>query len=241
MTVQGHPYAPLSAQDARHLGVGVVEQLIRIDPRLTVARAVLRGTALADAPEARVRARARAVLAEIGLDLDPDALVSDVPRFVHGLVEAARVLAEDTQLIVMDEVSASLTPGEVEGLHAVARRLRSEGRGRALHQPPAARDAPGGRPRPGAPGGPDRPGRPRRRPGPGAAGGGDPGRRPAPDRRVRGPACWSLRPALLPRATRRPRPARSPRPTSPWRCATCGWPAPRPAWTCRCGGVRCSG
>jgi ABC-type sugar transport system ATPase subunit len=129
MTVQGHAYAPLSAEDARHLGVGVVEQLIRIDPRLTVARAVLRGTPLADAPEARVRARARAVLAEIGLDLDPDALVADIPRFVHGLVEAARVLAEDTKLIVMDEVSASLTPAEVEGLHAVARRLRSEGRG----------------------------------------------------------------------------------------------------------------
>ncbi|SDO56043.1 ribose transport system ATP-binding protein [Klenkia soli] len=129
MTVLGHAYAPLSAHDARHLGVGRVEQLIRIDPSLTVARAVLRGTELADAPEPRVRARARAVLAEIGLDLDPDALVADVPRFVHGLVEAARVLAEDTKLIVMDEVSASLTPGEVQGLHAVARRLRDEGRG----------------------------------------------------------------------------------------------------------------
>lgn len=129
MTVAGHAYAPLSASDARHLGVGAVEQLVRLDPALTVARAVFRDTELADAPDARVRARARAVLADVGLDLDPDQLVADVPRFVHGLVEAARVLAEDTRLVVMDEVSAALTPVEVDGLHAIARRLRSQGRG----------------------------------------------------------------------------------------------------------------
>ena len=129
MTVRDHPYAPLSAGDARHLGVGVVEQLVRIDPQLTVARAVFRGTPLADAPEPRVRARARSVLADIGLDLDPDALVADVPHYVHGLVEAARVLAEETRLVVMDEVSASLTPSETDGLHTVADRLRRQGRG----------------------------------------------------------------------------------------------------------------
>ena len=44
MTLQGHPYAPLSTDDARHLGVGVVEQLVRIDPALTVAQAVFRST-----------------------------------------------------------------------------------------------------------------------------------------------------------------------------------------------------
>jgi ABC-type sugar transport system ATPase subunit len=129
MTVAGHAYAPLSASDARHLGVGAVEQLVRLDPGMTVARAVFRDTELADAPDARVRARARAVLADVGLDLDPDQLVADVPRFVHGLVEAARVLAEDTRLVVLDEVSAALTPTEVDGLHAIARRLRSQGRG----------------------------------------------------------------------------------------------------------------
>ncbi len=115
MTVAGHAYAPLSASDARHLGVGAVEQLVRLDPALTVARAVFRDTELADAPDARVRARARAVLADVGLDLDPDQLVADVPRFVHGLVEAARVLAEDTRLVVMDEVSAALTPSRSTG------------------------------------------------------------------------------------------------------------------------------
>ncbi len=129
MTLQGHPYAPLSAEDARHLGVGVVEQLVRIDPGLTVAQAVFRGTTQAGRPQAELRAQAQVLLAEVALDVDPDTLVGELPHFVHGLVETARVLAEDTRLVVLDEVSAALLPMEVTRLHAVTGRLSRQGRG----------------------------------------------------------------------------------------------------------------
>jgi ribose transport system ATP-binding protein len=128
MTLRGHPYAPLSAADARHLGVGVVEQLVRIDPELTVAQAVFRGTPQARRPAAELRGPAAELLAEVALDVDPDTLVGQLPHFVHGLVEIARVLAEDTALVVLDEVSAALLPVEVSGLHAVAGRLSRQGR-----------------------------------------------------------------------------------------------------------------
>ena len=129
MTLAGHPYAPLSAADARHLGVGVIEQLVRIDPGLTVAQAVFRGTAQAGRPQEELRRQAQVLLAEVALDVDPDTLVGELPHFVHGVVEIARVLAEDTRLVVLDEVSAALLPVEVEGLHAVAGRLSRQGRG----------------------------------------------------------------------------------------------------------------
>jgi ABC-type sugar transport system ATPase subunit len=129
MTLQGVPYAPLSAADARHLGVGVIEQLVRIDPGLTVSQAVFRGTAQAARPPAELRRQAQVLLSEVTLDVDPDTLVGELPHFVHGLVEIARVLAEDTALVVFDEVSAALLPMEVSGLHAVAGRLSRQGRG----------------------------------------------------------------------------------------------------------------
>jgi ribose transport system ATP-binding protein len=129
MTLQGHPYAPLSAEDARHLGVGVVEQLVRIDPGLTVAQAVFRGTSQAGRPQAELRRQAQVLLNEVALDVDPDSLVGELPHFVHGVVEIARVLAEDTRLVVLDEVSAALLPVEVDGLHAVTGRLSRQGRG----------------------------------------------------------------------------------------------------------------
>ncbi|MGY1740140.1 MULTISPECIES: ATP-binding cassette domain-containing protein [unclassified Blastococcus] len=129
MTLQGAAYAPLSAEDARHLGVGVVEQLIRIDPELTVAQAVFRGTPKAGRPQAELRRQAQVLLSEVTLDISPDTLVGELPHFVYGLVEIARMLAEDTRLVVLDEVSAALLPAEVTGLHAVADRLRRQGRG----------------------------------------------------------------------------------------------------------------
>ncbi len=129
MTLKDHPYAPLSAADARHLGVGGIEQLVRIDPELTVAQAVFRGTPQAGRPQAELREQAQVLLTEVGLDLDPDTRVGELPHFVHGLVEIARMLAEDTDLVVLDEVSAALLPGEVNGLHAVAGRLSRQGRG----------------------------------------------------------------------------------------------------------------
>ncbi|WP_369133663.1 ATP-binding cassette domain-containing protein [Modestobacter sp. I12A-02662] len=129
MTLKGHPYAPLSAADARHLGVGGIEQLVRIDPGLTVAQAVFRGTPQAGRPQAELREQAQVLLTEVGLDLGPDTPVGELPHFVHGLVEIARMLAEDTDLVVLDEVSAALLPGEVSGLHAVAGRLSRQGRG----------------------------------------------------------------------------------------------------------------
>ena len=129
MTLQGHAYAPLSAEDARHLGVGVVEQLIRIDPQLTVAQAVFRGTPQAGRPQEELRRQAQVLLSEVTLDIDPDTVVGQLPHFVYGLVEIARMLAEDTRLVVLDEVSAALLPAEVTGLHAVADRLRRQGRG----------------------------------------------------------------------------------------------------------------
>ncbi|WNV76897.1 ATP-binding cassette domain-containing protein [Geodermatophilus sp. DSM 44513] len=129
MTLLGHPYAPLSVDDARSLGVGVVEQQVHIDPGLTVARAVVRGTPHAGAPEPELRRHVQGLLAEVGLDVDPDTRVGDLPHFVHNLVETARVLAEDTRLVVLDEVSAALLPLEVTRLHAVAARLSQQGRG----------------------------------------------------------------------------------------------------------------
>jgi ABC-type sugar transport system ATPase subunit len=129
MTLQGRPYAPLSAEDARRLGVGVIEQLVRIAPDLTVAQAVFRGTPQAGRPQAELREQARALLAAVAPGVDPDTPIGELPHFVHGLVEIGRVLAEDTDLVVLDEVSAALLPGEVTGLHAVAGQLSRQGRG----------------------------------------------------------------------------------------------------------------
>lgn len=128
MYVAGAPFAPTSPQDARTLGVGAIEQRIRLDDSLTVAQAIFRGTFQESRPHDELRRQARWILAEMGVGIEPDQLIADIPRPVHGLIEAARVLTDDTQVIIMDEVSAALTIREVGELHDVARRLARQGR-----------------------------------------------------------------------------------------------------------------
>lgn len=128
MALFGVSYRPDSAAAARALGVDVVQQRIELDQDSTVAAAIFRGTFQQNRSQEELRRAARWALGDVGLDLDPDQLIADVPRPLWGLVEAARMLAGDAHLVIMDEVSAPLTVKEIGNLHDLARRLTRQGR-----------------------------------------------------------------------------------------------------------------
>lgn len=128
MSLFGVGYGPQTPEQARALGVDVVQQRIELDPTATVAASVFRGTLQEGRTQDELRRAARWALGDVGLDLDPDQLIGEVPRPLWGLVEAARMLAGDAHLVVMDEVSAPLTVKEIGNLHDLARRLTRQGR-----------------------------------------------------------------------------------------------------------------
>ena len=74
-----------------------------------------------------LRARARSALARMGVDLDVDTEVSDLPIALRAQVAIARAVATNARLLVLDEPTASLHAGAVRDLFAILRRLRSEG------------------------------------------------------------------------------------------------------------------
>jgi general nucleoside transport system ATP-binding protein len=63
-----------------------------------------------------------------GLQVDPDALVEDLPVGVQQRVEIIKALLRDASVLVLDEPSAVLTPGETEDLFRIMRELRAGGR-----------------------------------------------------------------------------------------------------------------
>lgn len=128
MRLNGAPYWPKSSEDAQSRGVGIIEQNFSLDPALTVARAIFRNTYQADRPQRALTRPAQWLLDESGVRLSPDAPLGDLAHAEQGLVEAVRLLAEDAQLVIMDEVAAALNVHEMDQLHFIISRLTRQGR-----------------------------------------------------------------------------------------------------------------
>src|SRR5690606_20323036 len=73
------------------------------------------------------RAKVREISDRFGFDVDPDALVEDLPVGVQQRVEIIKALSRDANILVFDEPTAVLTPQETDELMATMRRLKEQG------------------------------------------------------------------------------------------------------------------
>ena len=119
--------------DAMAAGIGMVHQHFMLIPVFTVAENVVLGHeptkrgGFLDLAAARVKVRE--VSDRFGFDVDPDAVVGDLPVGVQQRVEIIKALIGDAQVLVFDEPTAVLTPQETDELMAIMRQLRDSGRG----------------------------------------------------------------------------------------------------------------
>ena len=75
-----------------------------------------------------MEARVRALSDRFGLAVDPGARVEDVPLGMQQRVEILKVLYRGSELLILDEPTAVLTPQEVDELFVIIRKLRDEGK-----------------------------------------------------------------------------------------------------------------
>ena len=73
------------------------------------------------------RRTADSALRTMGIDIDPDMLVGDLPMSLRSVTAIARALMQDVRLLVLDEPTATLGAHEVETLFGILRRLRDQG------------------------------------------------------------------------------------------------------------------
>ena len=116
--------------DAMRAGIGMVHQHFMLIPVFTVAENVMLGHeqtkfGFLDLPAAR--AKVREISTRFGFDVDPDALVEDLPVGVQQRVEIIKALSRDAQVLVFDEPTAVLTPQETDELMAIMRQLKAAG------------------------------------------------------------------------------------------------------------------
>ena len=118
-----------SPRDALDAGIAMVMQETSLAPDLSVIENIFlpylgRRERLSFAARRR---RAEEILAELGQDLPLDREVRELSAAQRQLVEIAKALALNAELIIFDEPTTSLSPGEVEHLFDIMSRLCAGG------------------------------------------------------------------------------------------------------------------
>lgn len=121
-----------SPNDAIAKGIGMVHQHFMLVPVMTVAENVMLGVeptlggAFLD--KKLVAERVRSLSQKYGLDVDPDAYISDLSVGIQQRVEIIKVLYRSADILILDEPTAVLTPQEVEGLFRILHTLVEAGK-----------------------------------------------------------------------------------------------------------------
>ncbi|WP_437584369.1 ABC transporter ATP-binding protein [Paramicrobacterium sp. CJ85] len=117
--------------DAMRAGIGMVHQHFMLIPVFTVAENVMLGHESTKFGGALDITAARKKVLEIsdrfGFNVDPDALVEDLPVGVQQRVEIIKALSRDAKVLVFDEPTAVLTPQETDELIETMRQLKKNG------------------------------------------------------------------------------------------------------------------
>lgn len=129
--LDGKPVSFSGPGDAMAAGIGMVHQHFMLIPVFTVAENV----ALGNEPTKKLgvldleaaRSLVRKISDRFGFDVDPDALVEDLPVGVQQRVEIIKSLARDAKVLVLDEPTAVLTPQETDELMEIMRGLAKSG------------------------------------------------------------------------------------------------------------------
>lgn len=132
ITFKGEELRFATPQAAQKHGVVMIHQELNLVPHLTVAENIF----LAREPRrgwfidrARLHSDARRCLERLGVNISPDAQVSTLSVAQQQMVEIAKALSMEAEVLIMDEPTSSLTESETDRLFAIIHELKGAGVG----------------------------------------------------------------------------------------------------------------
>ena len=131
IAVNGDPVVYSGPGDAIALGIGMVHQHFMLIPPFTVAENVVLGrepSKMGFMDLAEAKRIVRDLSDKYGLEVDPAARVETLSVGIQQRIEIIKVLYRGAEILILDEPTAVLTPGEVEEFFAILRSLKAQGK-----------------------------------------------------------------------------------------------------------------
>ncbi|HWP96484.1 MAG TPA: ABC transporter ATP-binding protein [Syntrophomonadaceae bacterium] len=128
--LRGQAVAFSSPQDALDQGIGMIYQHLMLVPGLTVAENVVLGSLRESwwLRRSRFHTAVQELIEKYGFHLNPEQKVANLSLGEQQRVEILRALYRHSDVLILDEPTAVLTPGEARELFAILRLMADEGR-----------------------------------------------------------------------------------------------------------------
>ncbi len=131
LLVDGKPLSFSSATDALEQGIAIIYQELNLVPELSVAENIYLGqmpTKGGSVNVEKLNADARKQLERLGENFDPARPLKELSIGQWQMVEIAKALSRNAQIIAFDEPTSSLSQREIQNLFKVIRELRDDGK-----------------------------------------------------------------------------------------------------------------
>ncbi|PWJ93682.1 MULTISPECIES: ABC transporter ATP-binding protein [Mesorhizobium] len=129
--VGGQPASIKTPNDAIALGIGMVHQHFMLVDNFSVLENVILGAesdALLKKSIAKARSELERLEREYGLEVDPDAIIEELPVGLQQRVEILKALYRGAEILILDEPTGVLTPAEADHLFRILRQLKDQGK-----------------------------------------------------------------------------------------------------------------
>lgn len=129
--VGGKPVSIHTSNDAIALGIGMVHQHFMLVDNFTVLENIILGAendALLKSSIAKARSELERLEREYGLEVDPDAVIEELPVGLQQRVEILKALYRGAEILILDEPTGVLTPAEADHLFRILKQLKDQGK-----------------------------------------------------------------------------------------------------------------
>ena len=131
ITLKGKHVSFKNSTQARDAGISIIYQELNLVPHLSVAANIFIGreplTRFGTLDEKKMNADSVAILGRLNIRMDPTTILKNLPVSKQQMVEIAKALSFDSDILIMDEPTSALTESEIDELFTVIHSLRDRG------------------------------------------------------------------------------------------------------------------